>query len=95
MGFDYRVLGTLSIDGELDEDERLVIDSANDRLPENSAIPFPSGYITRPYQDGEIEIAIKRALRLDKEVSKTSTSRHPLLESESRYFRVSRRSSLS
>lgn len=66
----------------------LVIDSADDRLPDRSELPFPSSYITRPYQDGEIEIALKRALRLDQAAAKTPVPGPFPQERESRYQNI-------
>ncbi len=65
-----------------------LIDSPDDRLPERSEMAFPSGYITRPLQDGEIEIAIKRALRLDRMDSGPPARERSLTESETRYQNI-------
>jgi PAS domain S-box-containing protein len=65
-----------------------LIDSPDERLPEGSEKPFPSAYITRPYQDGEIEIALKRALRLDRESPRTPAPKLPLIDDDTRYQKI-------
>jgi PAS domain S-box-containing protein len=66
----------------------LLIDSPEDRLPERTEMAFPSGYITRPYQDGEIEIAVKRAVRLDRPGAGPGAPGPALTESETRYQNI-------
>ncbi|MBU0516790.1 MAG: PAS domain S-box protein [Proteobacteria bacterium] len=65
-----------------------VIDSADDRLLDRSQMLWPSSYLTKPYQDGDIRIALKIGLDLGQADTKKDPAGPTLTESEERYRNI-------